>query len=106
MTSDDGDASAVLEHGDEWIHARTGERVATGLPSAEKTLADVADPDAYCLEWTCPTCGGTWLGDEVDHDDPAFARAGTSTLHVPCADDDELATPADDGVLDPTDDDR
>ncbi|MFB6281644.1 MAG: hypothetical protein ABEH40_06475 [Haloferacaceae archaeon] len=86
MAPDDPDATAVLEHGDEWVHRRTGERLATGLSADERTIADVLDPDAYSLEWTCPVCGETWLGDEIDHEDDEFARDGTDTVHVPCAD--------------------
>jgi hypothetical protein len=84
MASDDPDL-AVLEHGDEWVHGRTGERLVTGRSRTEKTIADVLDPDAYSLEWTCPVCGETWLGDEIDHDDEEFARDGTDTVHVPCS---------------------
>lgn len=84
---------AFLEAGDEWVHPETGDRI----PDEPGSLAGVENADEYGFEWTCPDCGRRFVKPDLDSDE--FAPAGWTTVHVPCATEEELRAAIDEEQL-------
>lgn len=74
------DTPALVEDGT-WVHLETDER----FGEDDARWADI-DLDDVALEWTCPVCGETF----VQPDGEDFEPAGWTSVHVPCATDEQL----------------
>lgn len=62
-----------------YYHEESGETI------VGNELGDVDDSDEWGMRWYCRRCG------EIDPDENDLEPAGMTSIHVQCADDDELA---------------